>query len=196
MMLTRMNENVFLDFNALALVRFEDMDQEATAVLKFKDGGTETITGESALNLRRHLAGSKDGEQNAQLQPAEQSEVEVEPQSGPKSPVNLGTLVMSNDIAFVGRNKAWFYRKDEKGRGIILAVVNAKGSCSLRTFDAQRGNRLGKLYRTGGYQQQFADLIEGAIELTVSSQPNLERDCKERIPEDVLAYLRKQISVE
>jgi hypothetical protein len=36
-------------------------------------------------------------------------------------------------------------------------------------------------------------LIEGATELIVDSQPNLERDCKQRLPERLFAYLRKQI---
>ena len=31
-------------------------------------------------------------------------------------------------------------------------------------------------------------------ELTVSSQPNLDRDGTERLPEDVLAYLKKQVN--
>jgi hypothetical protein len=31
-------------------------------------------------------------------------------------------------------------------------------------------------------------------ELTVSSQPNLDRDCIERLPEAVLAYLKKQVN--
>ena len=96
-------------------------------------------------------------------------------------------------LPFLGRNKAWFHRKDENGREHILAFVNAKGSCSIRTFD-EKGLFLGKHYRSGNYQDQFADLIAGAVELTVNSQPNLERDCKERLPTPLLSYLRKQVS--
>ena len=96
-------------------------------------------------------------------------------------------------MPFIGRNKAWFHRKDENGRKYILAFVNAKGSCSLRNFD-ENGIFLGKHYWSGNYQDQFAELLVGAVELTVNSQPNLERDCKERLPAPLLSYLRKQIS--
>ena len=52
---------------------------------------------------------------------------------------------------------------------------------------------MGKRYSSGPYQEQFADLIEGATQVTVDSQPNLERDCKQRLPERLFAYLRQQI---
>ena len=93
----------------------------------------------------------------------------------------------------LGRNKAWFYGRDKNGKGLILAFVNAKGSSSVRPFDAETGIALGKRYGTGPYQESFSDLIEGATELTVDAQPNLERDCKQRLPERLLAYLKKEI---
>ena len=83
--------------------------------------------------------------------------------------------------------------KDENGREYFLAFVNAKGSCSIRAFDWDKGNFLGKHSQRGNYQNQFADLIAGATEVTVSSQPNLEGGWKERLPDHLLAYLRKQI---
>lgn len=55
-------------------------------------------------------------------------------------------------------------------------------------FDAEKGLFLGKEYFSGNYQDQFADLIRGAVAVTVQFQPNLERDCKERLPERLLAY--------
>jgi hypothetical protein len=87
----------------------------------------------------------------------------------------------------------WFYRKDKSGKGLIMAFVNAKGSCSVRPFDAKTGFALGKRYVRGYYQEQFADMLEGAIELTVDSQPSLERDCKQRLPDETFAHLRRQV---
>ena len=46
---------------------------------------------------------------------------------------------------------------------------------------------------TGDYQDSFSDLVSGAVELTIDSQPNLERECKERLPDRVLSYLKNQI---
>jgi hypothetical protein len=98
------------------------------------------------------------------------------------------------------RTKGWYYYKDELDfldekteRRYFLAFVNAKGSCSIRTFDADTGRFEGKKYYPGHYQEAFAGTISKATELTVKSQPNLERDCKERLPETVLAYLKKQV---
>lgn len=94
------------------------------------------------------------------------------------------------------RTKAWYYLKGADDRNYILAFVNAKGSCSMRTFDAEVGRSLGKQYRAGNYEDQFADFIRNANELMVNSQPNLERDCKERLPDAVLSSLKKQIKPE
>ena len=95
---------------------------------------------------------------------------------------------------YIGRNKSWFYARDERGKQHFFAFVNAKGSCSMRTFDAETGIFLGKQYRSGNYQDQFSKVIGNAIELTVNSQPNLERDCKQRLPESVLSHLRRELS--
>jgi hypothetical protein len=104
------------------------------------------------------------------------------------------------------RTKGWYYYKaknpfsefaeDSAGfpdRRYFLAFVNAKGSCSMRTFDFDTGRFLSKKYEAGNYQEMFVETIRDATELTVNSQPNLERDCRERLPERVLAYLKKQV---
>ena len=64
----------------------------------------------------------------------------------------------------------------------------------MRTFDASTGRFVTKKYRAGNYQEQFADVIQRGTELTIDSQPNLERDCKVRLPEAVLSHLKKQIN--
>ena len=89
--------------------------------------------------------------------------------------------------------KAWFYYEDRGKQGYFLAMVNAKGSCSMRKFDAQTGRFLGKQYRSGNYQDQFAPFVAEAKEVWVRSQPNLERDCSPQLPEGILAELRAQL---
>jgi len=115
------------------------------------------------------------------------------PEESPQEPATLRSLLATSSL--LGRKKAWYYRKDENSREYILAFVNAKGSCSLRTFEAESGIYKGKRYVAGNYQDNFAELIDGAVELTIYNQPNLERDCKERLPDDVLAHLKTQIAV-
>jgi len=89
--------------------------------------------------------------------------------------------------------KAWYYWEDEDNRGYVLAFVNGKGSCSLRRFDAESGEKLERLYRKGNFQVQFAEYIKATYRLHLSHQPNLERDCKRRLPMWVLSELRPQI---
>jgi hypothetical protein len=187
--------NVFLDLTALTLVRFESTGQDATVHLKFKDGGSETIHGEAAINLHLHLTGVRDSGTDAPSESVQQLGIGGEVESGepPSKTIHLKNVVISSDTMFLGRNKAWFFGKDKNGRGLILAFVNAKGSCSVRPFDGETSMALGKRYASGHYQEHFADLIEGATELTVDSQPNLERDCKQRLPERLFAHLREQI---
>jgi hypothetical protein len=182
------DDNLFLDLAALNIVRFETKGQNATAHLKFKDGGSETIHGESAHSLQQRLAAlSKVDESESSL--AEHDLSDVAAHDSPSHPVHIDLTT----APLLGRNKAWFYGKDKSGRGLILAFVNAKGSCSVRPFDGETSIALGRRYGSGPYQEHFADLIEGATELTVDSQPNLERDCKQRLPERLFAHLKKQI---
>ena len=179
------DDHLFLDFAALNIVRFEGSGKTATAHLKFKDGGSETIKGESAVNLQQRLTAMADSAVNLSSLPGHtdtREAVRPEPAS-----IDITTAPL------LGRNKAWFYGRDKNGKCLILAFVNAKGSSSVRPFDAETGIALGKRYGTGPYQESFSDLIEGATELTVDAQPNLERDCKQRLPERLLAYLKKEI---
>jgi hypothetical protein len=191
MTLIQIDDANFLDLNSLAYVRFENTGDDSKALLKFKDGGSENVAGDAARNLYRLLNGNN-GSATAEspVQP-----IEPPPSRGEgRQPIRLGNLVIDRPMSQAfGRNKAWFYRKDENGREYFLAFVNAKGSCSIRTFDCEKGIFLGKHSQPGNYQDQFSGLIADATEVTVSSQPNLERDCKERLPDHLLAYLRKQI---
>jgi hypothetical protein len=183
------DDNLFLNLAVLNVVRFEGAGENTRAHLKFQDGGSDTVQGESARNLQRRLTELANTEESAPSL-AERADRD-EASSG-----NASLLPVHIDITTVplfGRNKAWFCGKDKNGRSLILAFVNAKGSSSVRPFDGETGIALGKRYGAGPYQECFADLLEGATELTVESQPNLERDCKQRLPERLLAYLKKEI---
>lgn len=91
--------------------------------------------------------------------------------------------------------KAWYYWQDHNGEGYIFAFVNSKGSCSLRRFKAESGEQLERVpNQKGNYQDRFAEYIESGRQLSLSRQPNLERDCKWRLPPWVQSELRKQIA--
>jgi hypothetical protein len=77
--------------------------------------------------------------------------------------------------------------------GSYSPFVNAKGSCSLRRFEADGGGFLGRDYKSGDYQTSFSEYLKSAVALYVSRQPNLERDCKARLPAFVLSELRQQV---
>ena len=198
MSLTQINEHTFIDVENATAIHFVMDSDDPKATVRFKDGGVETVTGQAAHSLLRYLGDSDQRRLPEQPDVLETPSVLKTPsdpgldsnnEEGKQKPFRVRMVV----APVLGRKKAWFYRTDD-GRGYFLAFVNAKGSCSVRTFDATSGIYLGKRYLPGNYQQQFADLITGAVEITVENQPNLERDCKQRLPQDVFQYLRNQIN--
>jgi hypothetical protein len=92
---------------------------------------------------------------------------------------------------FADSAKGWFFVNSD-GRTYFAATANAKGSCSLRIFDAGTGEFLKKQYSRGNYQEAFRDFLVGATRLRVRSQPNLERDCRPQLPADILHELKGQ----
>jgi hypothetical protein len=184
-MLTRLDKDTAINPEAIAFVKFSGDSDSLEAAVKFLDSATSTATfsGEAASTLYEMTNDPADAND-----PLTAGQVELEePLADPFQPG-------------FARTKAWYYYqraldflevKDE--RRYFLAFVNAKGSCSIRTFDADTGRFEGKKYYPGHYQEVFAGTISGAMELTVKSQPNLERDCRERLPDSVLAYLKKQV---
>lgn len=91
--------------------------------------------------------------------------------------------------------RAWFHIPGKDGKGQFLALANAKGSCSLRRFEAGDGTALPKgENRSGDYRDGFSKEIEHATPLTVTRQPNLERDCKKRLPLPTFQELQKQVA--
>ena len=175
-MLKRIDSEIALNLDAVASVRFSRNTGELTATVTFLSSPpalSEMFSGEAAETLDGMLGGS----QTSEALPEKHE------------PVPFKALPFHTRFS---RTKAWYYVEAED-RTYILAFINAKGSCSMRTFDAETGRFLGKEYQAGNYEDQFADFIRNAKELIVNSQPNLERDCKESLPDAVLSHLKKQI---
>jgi hypothetical protein len=198
MNLIQLQSTIFVDPATLSFVRFEDLENEPTATLRFQDGGAEVLKGDAALQLHMRLREASCSEEVATIATAStkgqgvslcSSDLETPSATGAVNRLSFTVTAWSPK-----RNKAWYYRKDENGREYFHAFVNAKGSCSVRSFDANTGVFLGKQYEAGDYQEQFANLTTMGREVTVKNQPNLERDCKERLPESTLMHLRSQIS--
>jgi antitoxin component of MazEF toxin-antitoxin module len=109
--------------------------------------------------------------------------LQLEVETGPLAATGLSKL-----------ERAWFHLPGKRGQGQFLALANAKGSCSLRRFDAETGTAFPKgANGTGDYRTVFYKELRGAIPLTVSRQPNLARDCKSSLPPHILRELQKQI---
>ena len=188
MNLFRLDDRTAVNLDAIQFVRFSGNGDELSATVNFLAVPAETFEGEAARNLLE-LIGATPAQS---AEPETNSETET-PDDNPESYFeNLGgsPFVMRH-----GRSKAWYHHRAADGRGYFLAFVNAKGSCSMRTFDAETGQFLAKNYPEGGgdYQDKFATLIENATQVRVNSQPNLERDCREQLPRSVLDYLKKQV---
>jgi len=104
--------------------------------------------------------------------------------AGPYS--NKGVMMKEHET-----EKGWYFLD---GENKILAFVNAKGSCSMRQFDANDGTFLGKENKKNGdYQVCFSEILKGATSLYVREQPNLGKGCKHRLPSNVLTELRQQV---
>jgi len=190
MSLIRIDQQTALNLDAIAFIKFTGDVEGLSATVNFlsvpvsRNQGSnfvsETFEGEAATNLFNLLGETPTQSTN----------------SGEDKPESVLSSIIPSFGDGLGRNKAWYYHRGADGRGYFLAFVNAKGSCSRRTFDAETGRFLRKEYPQGGgaYQDKFASLIQNAKEVTVDSQPNLERDCKVRLPQAVLDHLKKQVS--
>lgn len=178
MTMAKIDQMTAINLDAVASIKFSGPDEELAAKVNFlttvADGNfiSETFTGEAARNLYEILGNSVIEEDLTE---------EREPESS----------AAAFDDEFL-RTKSWFFVKGADGKRYFVAFINAKGSCSMRTFEAKTGRFIGKKYRAGNYQQQFADVIQKGVELTLDSQPNLERDCKVKLPESVLSQLNQQ----
>jgi len=89
--------------------------------------------------------------------------------------------------------KAWGYWKDGEGRNCYLGFVNAKGNCSVRTYDLD-GCFLSREYGNGDYQDAFVDRYSQAQRLTLTHQPNLEQTRRTGLPDWAISEFRQQVS--
>lgn len=175
-----------------------------SAVLKYRCSTsavgfvTEQIDGEAAGILSKAFPEKRDPNAPLTIDQTDSGELQERPMDPPDQEMELA---FQPEFA---RTKSWFYYIQRletfddppiEEKRFFVAFVNAKGSCSMRTFDADTGRFIAKTYRAGKYQQEFAAIIRDGCELSVNEQPNLERDCKERLPEWVLAQLKKQASI-
>jgi hypothetical protein len=166
MALTKLDDLNYLDLATLISVQF---DESGSAKVQLLTGGSLVLLAKAAESLRLELQG--DG-----ITATHQDSTEDDGANG--------------NFTLVSRKKGWFMLT-ENGLPYIVAAVSSKGSCSIRTFDGVTGAFRGKQYRSGDFADSFPQL-RSARELTVPYQPNLERDCRERLPETLLNYLQEQ----
>jgi hypothetical protein len=201
-MFIRLGKDKAVNLSHITSIDFSyDVDDNISAVLKYRCPTsavgfvTEKIDGEAAAILSKAFPEERDPNAPLTIYQTDSGELQERPMDPQDQELELA---FQPEFA---RTKSWYYYKQietfglepfERGR-FFVAFVNAKGSCSMRTFDADTGRFIARTYRAGNYQQQFAAIIRDATELSVDSQPNLERDCKEKLPDPVLAYLKKQV---
>lgn len=179
MALTRLNASWFLNFDQISAIRLVKTDEQDLAVVFPLHGDTWEINEKDAVEELCRLISKGQRENTVPRLPAT---------DGPKKMISLDEIRFPTD-----RKKAWFFKRGPDHRALILAFVNQKGSCSVRSFDADSGTFLGKEYAPGNYQDRYRELLTSATSLQVEYQPNLELHCKTRLPEDILSSLKLQI---
>jgi hypothetical protein len=177
----KLTTTIFINPEALAYVEFTPTDRETEAHLLFVAGEELTLQGVAATHLQNYL--------NAL--PLAWSETDSSATEISRAHPTHPTAPPPLELPF--RKKAWFFCRDREGREVILALVNRGQSCSVRTFEANTGIFVTKLTGSGSYRDSFRDLLTRSVELTVPYQPNLDRNCKERLPGPILKHLRQQI---
>jgi len=149
----------------------------------------ENLTGDAARILYKHVSEQEGLIQSAREEPSANLGAATTPnETASAEPLDL----LSDQVGI--QKKGWYYVEDSKGRGFFIALINAKGSGSTRTFDAGTGRFLGKRYnKKATYQDHFVPQLKNPRELSVDEQPNLERDCRQQLPQSILSQLKKQL---
>ena len=105
---------------------------------------------------------------------------------------NLQALINKNQSNTVS-GKVWLYSKED---GLFLAIVDARGSCSLRMYSEADGAYKG-IVRAKGLSSgvAFADVLSTCTRVNVTKQPNLE-DATEvgKLDSATFDYLIQQIA--
>ena len=200
MSFVKLGDNVYLNLDAVASITWSGEGPDLCATVNYlvaspadQNGQqlrTEVFEAEAAQALRRYLDG---GGLASRPEFPKQADARIpaaaEAREPNESDDRLDTFSFND-----GQTKKWYFVKDGNGQRYFLAMVNAKGSCSIRSFDAESGRFLKKVYGAGDFQQRFGTYLKDAKEVSVSRQPNLERDCRQKLPSDLLEYLKRQIS--
>jgi hypothetical protein len=109
----------------------------------------------------------------------------------PKSGAS-GNPNSDNRIRRLGTGRAWFVTENN-GRQIIAALVDAKGSCSCRLYDASTGRFTRKLPNArGSFRNAFAHVIREGKEFRPLYQPDLVSTEKLGLPQELLHTMRLQ----
>lgn len=90
--------------------------------------------------------------------------------------------------------KAWYYVPTIGEHGVFVGMVNEKGNCACRLFDAQDGHPLNHTVRHKGkmFQDEFADYIKAGTRMDVHPNPHID-DVKDGLPEMMLEDLKMQV---
>lgn len=90
--------------------------------------------------------------------------------------------------------KAWYYVPTIGEHGVFVGMVNEKGNCACRLFDAADGHPLNKTVRHSGrmFQDEFGDYIKSGIRMELHPNPHVD-DVKDGLPEMVLDDLKMQV---
>jgi predicted nucleic acid-binding Zn-ribbon protein len=91
--------------------------------------------------------------------------------------------------------RAWVFVDNVGEHGAFAAFANAKGSASMRLFDAATGKALQKpeIHKGTTFKEAFSEYLRTGRHLWLDDQPNLEQDCKEELPAEILVELQQQV---
>jgi len=97
---------------------------------------------------------------------------------------------------FIGHNRSW-YLLNQNGKRCIAAFVDAKGSCSCRMYDFERGHFLRHLPNEhGSFRTVYASLIAAGTEFRPPAQPDLVQTEKVGLPEEIVKAAKAATTVQ
>jgi uncharacterized protein len=109
-----------------------------------------------------------------------------------EAPVDEKTKTTARGTTYAN---AWLFLDKEGENGAFAALANSKSGSSMRLFDAVTGKTLQKpdVRKGQTFKEAFPELMSAGRHLWIDDQPNLEQDCKEELPADILAELQRQV---
>jgi predicted nucleic acid-binding Zn-ribbon protein len=90
---------------------------------------------------------------------------------------------------------AWLFIENAGENGAFAALANTKSGSAMRLFDAVTGKALQKADTRKGqsFKEAFSEQMSSGRHLWIDNQPNLEQDCKEELPAEILVELQRQV---